>query len=630
MFKALTAAATRVGIWLATLVDHTIGWYRLPAPLGLVVLVGLRSRMRLENLVHTSLGLPRVGADPPLPACQRTADGTFNDLRYPAMGSVGTPLGRNVPLQAVRPETSGTDRRSTSRPSPRTVSNELLARKDFTAAGQLNMLAAAWIQFMVHDWFSHGPTPAPNASDEIEIALDKNDPWLAQHGSMRIPVTPPDQTRPPCASAVGPTFLNHVTHWWDASQLYGSDQETLRRVRTGPATGGCPVMHGQIKMDDADPRRLPLDPKKQDNPHDRAELTGFNENWWIGLSLLHTIFALEHNVICQRLHDAHPSWSDEEIFAHARLINAALIAKIHTVEWTPAILDHPAVLHGMRGEWWGLAKEGGIYAVLAALAGPEVRDGIRRSPTNHRGAPYAMTEEFVAVYRMHTLLPDTLEFRSVLDKDHCTPLDLSAVIFAGARDVLEKHFSMADVAYSFGLQSAGAITLHNYPRALRELRLPNGQILDMAAVDIFRDRERGVPRYNEFRQLVGRPRVSSFGQLVGRDGRRQGWDEEIRRVYGDVDSVDLTVGLFAEPKPAGFGFSDTAFRIFLLMAGRRLQSDRFFTTDFTEEIYTREGLEWIERRTMADVIVDHLPEAAPFVRATRNAFHRWDGPTNQT
>ena len=56
------------------------------------------------------------------------------------------------------------------------------------------------------------------------------------------------------------------------------------------------------------------------------------------------------------------------------------------------------------------------------------------------------------------------------------------------------------------------------------------------------------------------------------------WAEELRRVYDDdIDRVDLTVGLFAEHCPKGFGFSDTAFRIFILMASRRLNSDRFFT-----------------------------------------------------
>jgi hypothetical protein len=51
----------------------------------------------------------------------------------------------------------------------------------------------------------------------------------------------------------------------------------------------------------------------------------------------------------------------------------------------------------------------------------------------------------------------------------------------------------------------------------------------------------------------------------------------------DIERVDLTVGL-AGRFPAGFGFSDTAFRIFILMASRRLNSDRYFTKDFTPEV----------------------------------------------
>ena len=56
------------------------------------------------------------------------------------------------------------------------------------------------------------------------------------------------------------------------------------------------------------------------------------------------------------------------------------------------------------------------------------------------------------------------------------------------------------------------------------------------------------------------------------------------------------VGMYAEPKPKGFGFSDTAFRIFILMASRRLKSDRFFTRDYRPEVYTQAGLDWIERQ----------------------------------
>ena len=56
---------------------------------------------------------------------------------------------------------------------------------------------------------------------------------------------------------------------------------------------------------------------------------------------------------------------------------------------------------------------------------------------------------------------------------------------------------------------AGALKLNNYPATLRnivpEVLGPNGKpeqlaATDMAAMEIYRDRERGVPRYNEFRK----------------------------------------------------------------------------------------------------------------------------------
>ena len=110
---------------------------------------------------------------------------------------------------------------------------------------------------------------------------------------------------------------------------------------------------------------------------------------------------------------------------------------------------------------------------------------------------------------------------------------------------------------------------------------------------------------------------------MGRPGRERGWAEELRRVYGNVDSVDTMVGLFAEPKPCGFGFSDTAFRIFLFMASRRIRSDRFFTVDFNERVYTREGIEWIDRRTMSAILRDHLGLAEQLA-GVRNPFHLWN------
>ena len=102
------------------------------------------------------------------------------------------------------------------------------------------------------------------------------------------------------------------------------------------------------------------------------------------------------------------------------------------------------------------------------------------------------------------------------------------------------------------------------------------------------------------------------------------WAEELRRVYdNDVDRVDLMVGLYAEPVPKGFGFSDTAFRIFILMASRRLNSDRFFTTDYNARVYTQAGLDWIDDNDMSTVLLRHFPALLPALRGVNNAFAPW-------
>jgi hypothetical protein len=148
----------------------------------------------------------------------------------------------------------------------------------------------------------------------------------------------------------------------------------------------------------------------------------------------------------------------------------------------------------------------------------------------------------------------------------------------------------------------------------------NGDRVDIGTIDILRDRERGVPRYNDFREKLRKPRVKRFEDISA----NKEWGEEIREVYdGDIDAVDLQVGLLAEEPPKGFGFSDTAFRIFILMASRRLKSDRFFTNDYTPDVYTPEGLDWIKRSTMVHVLLRHHPELAPTLEGCENAFAPW-------
>ena len=100
--------------------------------------------------------------------------------------------------------------------------------------------------------------------------------------------------------------------------------------------------------------------------------------------------------------------------------------------------------------------------------------------------------------------------------------------------------------------------------------------------------------------------------------------EGAEEIYGNVEKVDLMVGMFAEDFPKGFGFSDTAFRVFILMASRRLKSDRFFTTDYNPNVYTQIGIQWINENTMLSILLRHYPMLAPALRQVKNAFAPWD------
>ena len=185
---------------------------------------------------------------------------------------------------------------------------------------------------------------------------------------------------------------------------------------------------------------------------------------------------------------------------------------------------------------------------------------------------------------------------------------------------MARRISLLDLFYSFGVSHPGAIRLHNFPRHLQNLRLDNGERFDLAAVDILRDRERGEPRYNQFRRLLRKEPVRSFDELTDNPD----WRKEIRDVYeNDLEKVDLMTGLYAEPLPDGLGFSETAFRVFVLMASRRLKSDRFFTTDYRTEVYTDLGLDHIDRNSMLTVLERHIPQLSSALEGVENAFNPW-------
>jgi hypothetical protein len=263
--------------------------------------------------------------------------------------------------------------------------------------------------------------------------------------------------------------------------------------------------------------------------------------------------------------------------------------------------------------------------------------------------------------------------------------------FRGRATEAMRERGLANWALSMGRQRLGLLTLQNHPRFLQNLELPRlhsatGKI-DVAALDIIRDRERGVPRFNEFRRQYGLKQLTSFDDFID-PGLIQGSpalaEQErlvgvLREVYGqhrcdeskkitaaqrndngtgindclghpdgslvdNIEDVDTVVGWLAEfARPHGFAISETQFQVFILNASRRLFSDRFFTSSFRPEFYTKFGVDWVtnngpgapmaetkksnghktEISPLKRVLLRTIPELKPELDPVVNAFDPW-------
>ena len=556
----------------------------------LAKLATMRSRLESSNLWDTyRVSTPQTFACEPYTANNRTIDGTCNDQARSWMGSAGSRFGRNMNPNGWFAQAETTSLMS---PNPREVSRILFTRDSFKPVPFLNMYAAAWIQFQVHDWFNH--TLSQHAYHEIPLAED--DPLRVDGQTMmKVAKTAPDPSRLQSEAAMGPTYPNEVTHWWDASQLYGSDPVTASRLRS--FQGGKLLVDGDGLL-----------PKAADGFED----TGFRNNWWVGLSLMHNLFAKEHNAIADKLASKYPLMTDQELYDKARMINAAVIVKIHTVEWTPAIIPNPSLEVGMNVNWYGLNKY--LWPKLVTLPAYiplpyrhvifGIRGGSRelhKDPELKTEVPFALTEEFVSVYRMHTLLPDELNLSSIGGQS-IGQVALAKVRNADARK-LQERVGMSDLMYSFGIEHPGGLVLNNYPELLQNLKVPFLGRIDIGAVDVLRDRERGVPRYNEFRrQLLLKP-LASIDQLTDDPVLRESLEDVYGHDAGAIERVDLLVGTLAEgTRPTCYGFGETLFQVFTLMASRRIHADRFFTESYNATTYTQAGLDWIDAASFKSVL----------------------------
>ncbi|XP_024366728.1 alpha-dioxygenase PIOX [Physcomitrium patens] len=582
--------------------DRFWRWYNTPVVFGLLYLELRRTIQQNYNLIAVGNAKDR-NLQVPTPSRMAVVNyidqpGSSSHTTFDEEDYAGF-FGRNM----------GPQKSELVNPHPSVVAAKLLSRTELKDYGkQFNMIAASWINFMIHDWVDH----LEELSKEVEITAP---PSVSAQCPLKNFMFYPTKEVPAGNNVTG--HINTRTPWWDASVIYGSTKEAERNVRTF-RDGKLKVRPDGWLMTDED--NLPV--------------TGDIRNLWVGVAMLQSLFIAEHNMVCDTIKKAHPDFNDEELFQHARVVTAAVLAKIHTIDWTPQLLKNNVLLAAMRANWYGLLGKRfkdtfgtTPISLLSGLVG-------MKKPVDH-GVPYSLTEEFTAVYRLHPLLPEKIDIKNITatasSSLHTPPtVDEIAVpeLLGNKGNDKALKLGLKTLLTSLGHQSAGALQLFNYPQWMREVTSQNRDgtdrpdKVDMASLEIYRDRERSVARYNQFRRNLVMPTIGKWEDLTE--------DKQtlaiLRELYGNnVESLDLLVGLLVEKKPPGFAISETAFVIFVLMASRRLEADPLFTSHFNEKVYTEEGLKWVNTTEgLKDVLRRHHPELVGDWMTASSAFSLWN------
>ena len=423
-------------------------------------------------------------------------------------------------------------------PSARLVSTELISTANVTPDQTFTHMLMQWGQFLDHDLdftvtspssqrFTDGEdctSTCENQSPCFPIQIPPGDKRIKRHKCMTF-------TRSSSACGTGATSvffsvvstreqMNQITSYLDASNVYGSSADEEKHLRdlsnnygllkTGILINGKPL----LPFNKGTPIECSKSEKESPIPCFLAGDHRANEQ--LGLLSMHTIWMREHNRIATQLRILNPSWGGEKIFQETRKIVGAEMQHITYEQYLPKILGKQGMEILGKYEGYKPDVDASIFNGFAtaafrfghSLINPVLRR-LNSSFKTIKEGDIPLHKAFFAPYR-------------IVEEGGIDPI-IRGLFYAPAKDRRDQD---------------GVL---NTELTERLFEMAHAVALDLAALNIQRARDHGLPGYNEYRALCNLESLKTFDELKSVISNEK-IIRKLRTHYGDVNKIGLWVG----------------------------------------------------------------------------------------
>ncbi|XP_030212065.1 peroxidasin homolog isoform X2 [Gadus morhua] len=536
----------------------------------------------------------------------RSHDGTCNNLQHPMWGASLTAFERL--LKSVYDNGFNLPRGASERahngyrlPLPRLVSTAMIGTETVTPDDRYTHMLMQWGQFLDHDMdatvsalsqsrFSDGQlctTVCTNDPPCFPIQFPANDQRQLRSGARCMFFV---RSSPVCGSGMTSLLMNSVypreqinqlTAYVDASNVYGNSRHESDEIRDlasqrGLLRQGIIQRTGKPLLPFATGQRTECMRDENESPIPCFLAGDHRANEQLGLTAMHTVWFREHNRVATELLRLNPHWDGDTIYHEARKIVGAQMQHITYSHWLPKVLGEV----GMKqmGQYVGYNPN-----INAGILNSFATASFRFGHTLINPILYRLDQDFQPIPQGHISL-------------HRAFFSPFRIVNEGGIDPLLRGLFGAAGKMRVSTQ------LLNTELTERLFSMAHAVALDLAAMNVQRGRDHGIPPYNDYRTFCNLTSAQSFEDLRN-EIKNPSVREKLQRLYGTPLNIDLFPALMAEDLVPGSRLGPTLMCLLSAQFKRLRDGDRFWYEN--PGVFSPAQLTQLKQASLSRVLCDN-------------------------